>query len=104
MCQVQGLKRFRLSCLRRNGGAHAPLPISFTVGPPVSGHGAAKIAIQARDLFTESRERVRATPQRGDFTDPRIGASKVDARTRESGREQEDAPSVSGSMFPRPHQ
>ncbi len=48
---------------------------------------------------------MRATPSRGDFTDPRIGASKVDARTRESGRERKDAPKMnswaSGSMFPR---
>ena len=57
-----------------------------------SGRGSAEDGIQPRDLFTESRERVRATPPRGDFTDPRIGASGVDARTRESGRERGDAP------------
>ncbi len=45
---------------------------------------------------------MRATPPRGDFTDPRIGASGVDARTRESGRERKDAPGASGSMFLRP--
>jgi hypothetical protein len=70
-----------------------------------SGRGSTEDGIQPRDLFTESRERVRATPPRGDFTDPRIGASRVDARTRESGRERKDAPKMnswaSGSMFPR---
>ena len=65
-----------------------------------SGRGSTEDGIQPRDLFTESRERVRATPPRGDFTDPRIGASRVDARTRESGRERIDASSASGSMFP----
>lgn len=45
-----GSEESRLSSLRRNGGAHAPLPISFAVGPPVSGRGAAKIAIQPHNL------------------------------------------------------
>ena len=73
-------------------------------GSPASGMSAGDLALSG----SRGLARARANAPQGDSTDPRDGANRVDARTRESGKEQEGALKMNSSasvpMFPRPHQ